>query len=308
MTLTQLGAFVLVAKLGSVRAAAVALGVSEPAVSQALTALRKQLGDELVVKDAAGMTLTPGGQRLLPIASQMVTLGTEAEAAVRAGQGAPARLRVVADSTVAEFVAPSLLEAFASRAGGIEASVGVASRAEMAVLLSSHLADVAIGPEIAGADANGIESRPIMRCRMIVVTGDEMPPGRWLLGPSATDPLSPPAALVERFGVLPEQVRVFPSEAAAWTAAAEGQGVAPAFAHLVSHELDSGRLREVDLAGVPSTVSWYISTLGPGRRSEGASALRQFVTTPQAMQLMHRPGRGVPPGRFRPPVYVTIWS
>ena len=40
MTLTQLSAFVLVARLGSVKAAANALGVSEPAVSQALAALR----------------------------------------------------------------------------------------------------------------------------------------------------------------------------------------------------------------------------------------------------------------------------
>src|SRR5919202_6611814 len=38
MTLTQLNAFVLVARLGSVTAAANALGVSESAVSQALSA------------------------------------------------------------------------------------------------------------------------------------------------------------------------------------------------------------------------------------------------------------------------------
>ncbi len=52
MTLTQLNAFVLVARLGSVTAAANALGVSEPAVSQALSALRLHLGDQL---SAAGL-------------------------------------------------------------------------------------------------------------------------------------------------------------------------------------------------------------------------------------------------------------
>jgi DNA-binding transcriptional LysR family regulator len=101
MTLTQLNAFVLVARLGSVTAAASALGVSEPAVSQALTALRQHLGDQLITRGPAGMTLTPGGSRLLATASQIVVLGAEAHAAVRAAQGAPEQLRVVATSTFA---------------------------------------------------------------------------------------------------------------------------------------------------------------------------------------------------------------
>ncbi len=96
MTLTQLNVFVLVARLGSVTAAANALSVSEPAVSQALTALRQHLGDQLVVRGAGGMTLTPGGSRLLGTASQIVALGAEAQAAVRAAQGAPEQLRLVA--------------------------------------------------------------------------------------------------------------------------------------------------------------------------------------------------------------------
>src|ERR1700735_178014 len=47
MTLTQLNAFVLVARLGSVTAAANALGVSESAVWEALSALRLPLGDQM---------------------------------------------------------------------------------------------------------------------------------------------------------------------------------------------------------------------------------------------------------------------
>jgi LysR family transcriptional regulator, low CO2-responsive transcriptional regulator len=39
-----------------------------------------------------------------------------------------------------------------------------------------------------------------------------------------------------------------------------------------------------------------------------ASSLRRFLTTPEAMHLMRAPAAGVPPSRFRPPVYVTIWS
>ena len=55
VTLTQLKVFVLVARLGSLRQAATALGVSEPAVSQALTALRQSLGDQLLTRTPTGM-------------------------------------------------------------------------------------------------------------------------------------------------------------------------------------------------------------------------------------------------------------
>src|SRR6202451_690113 len=143
MTLTQLNAFVLVARLGSVTAAASALGVSEPAVSQALTALRPHLGDQLVTRGPGGMTLTAGGSRLLATASQIVVLGAEAHAAVRAARGAPEQLRVVATPTIAEFVVSPLMEASTRRfAGHAEVSAGVAVSKEMAVLVANRLADV----------------------------------------------------------------------------------------------------------------------------------------------------------------------
>src|ERR1700759_650936 len=105
MTLTQLNAFVLVARLGSVRAAAGALGVSESAVSQALTALRQDLGDQLITRTQGGLTLTPRGCRLIGSDCQIVVLGAGAHAAVRAAQGATDQLRIVASSMFAEFVA-----------------------------------------------------------------------------------------------------------------------------------------------------------------------------------------------------------
>ena len=146
MTLTQLNAFVLVARLGSVTAAANALGVSESAVSQALSALRLHLGDQLVTRGPVGMTLTAGGSRLLATASQIVVLGAEAHAAVRAAQGAPEQLRVVSSSTIAEFVISPLTEAFTKRfPGSVEVSAGVAVTKEMSVLVANRLADIAIG-------------------------------------------------------------------------------------------------------------------------------------------------------------------
>jgi LysR family transcriptional regulator, low CO2-responsive transcriptional regulator len=315
MTLTQLGVFVLVARLRSVRAAADVLGVSEPAVSRSLAALRQHLGDQLVVRDGNAMALTEGGSRLFGIASQMVALGSEAEAAVRAGQGAPAQLRLLVTSTIAEFIAAPLVEAFGRRwSGSVETSSGVASAAEMRVLLPNRLADVALGPDLGTDPALGLTSEPVLRYRLVVVAAPRFrphgPPGRWpwLVDPSGADPESDTGRLLRGFRVPEERISVFPNQTAAWAAAADGAGVAPAVSTLVSRQLRRGVLSVVETDRTPVQATWHVTTLGPDRRSEASRRLRNFLSTPDAMQLMCSPGAGVPPSRFRPPVYVTIWS
>jgi len=318
MTLTQLNAFVLVARLGSVTAAANALGVSESAVSQALSALRLHLGDQLVSRGPAGMTLTAGGSRLLASAAQIVVLGAEAHAAVRAAQGAPEQLRVVATSTIAEFVVSPLMEAFTRRfAGAVEVSAGVAVTAEMAVLVGGRLADVAIGPSVASDPALPVVSEPIFRYRLVVVTAGKSGQSRlrgsarqwrWLVDPSGTDPGSDAGQLLASLGIPENRIGVFPNQTAAWAAAADGAGVAPAVEHLVAQQLRRGELSLVDLPGPPVEACWHATLLERQQRSTAASALRRFLGTPEAMQLMRSPAAGVPPSRFRPPVYVTIWS
>jgi molybdate transport repressor ModE-like protein len=315
MTLTQLNAFVLVARLGSVTAAANALGVSEPAVSQALSALRQHLGDQLVSRGPNGMTLTTGGSKLLTTASQMVVLGAEAHAAVRAAQGAPQQLRVVATSTIAEFMVSPLMEAFTRRfAGSVEVSAGVAATNEMGVLVANRLADIAIGPAVAPDPALPVVSDPIFRYRLVVVAaGESRPKGsahqwRWLVGPSGTDPGSDVGQMLAALRIPDDRIGVFPNQTAAWAAAADGAGVAPAAEHLVTHQLRRGELSLVDLPGASAASCWHATLLDREHRSTAASALRRFLSTPEAMHLMRSPAAGVPPSRFRPPVYVTIWS
>jgi DNA-binding transcriptional LysR family regulator len=315
MTLTQLNVFVLVARLGSVTAAANALSVSESAVSQALTALRQHLGDQLIVRSGGGMTLTPGGTRLLSPASQIVALGAEAQAAVRAAQGAPEQLRLVATSTLAEFTVSPMLEAFRRRfSGAVEVSSGVARDGEMGVLVANRLTDVALGAAVGRDQRLELNCEPVFRYKMIVVaaaqTGPRGGPGQWmwLVDPSGTDPDSDSGSLLRALRVPETRIRVFPNQTAAWAAAADGAGVAPAAAHLVSHQLRRGELSVVTVPGTPMSACWHVTTLPRERRSAAVSSLRHFLGTPEAMHLMRSPTEGMPPSRFRPPVYVTIWS
>jgi DNA-binding transcriptional LysR family regulator len=311
MTLGQLSAFVLVARLGSVTGAARALGVSEPAVSQALSALRQHHGDKLIVRTADGMTLTPGGSRLLPIASQMIALGADADAAVREANGVAERLQVAVTSTIGEFVANPLLAAFSTRSGlPVDASAGLARIAEMPVLVGNRLADAALGPCLPG----GLESTPVFRCTLVAVGS---PRGRhhgapahwrWLVGPSGADPDSDVAQVLHRLGVPDAEISVFPNQTAAWAATAGGDGVSIAVEHLVAPQLRRHELAIVPTPVTPVTVCWHLSTLSRDRRSAAVGSLLHFLGTPAAMQVMRSPGSGVPPSRFRPPVYVTIWS
>jgi DNA-binding transcriptional LysR family regulator len=274
--------------------------------------LRKHFGDPLLVRGVGGMTLTAGGGRLLGIAAQMVALGADAEAGVRAARGAAEQLRLVADSPLAEFVAPPLVEAFAVRSGPkIETMAGVAATGEMPVLVGNRLADLAIGPDLGGSPE--LASTPLFRARLVVVVaGNERPRGSpaqwpWLVDSSGTDQDSDSGRLLRALRVAEDRIKVFPNQTAAWAAAAEGAGAAPAIEHLVAGRVRRGELRIIETPVTPLPAPWYVTGPPAGRRSASADAFVHFLGTAVAMRIMREPGAGVPPSRFRPPVYVTLW-
>ncbi len=72
LTLQQLEAFEKVASLGSFRAAAQALHVSQPALSRTIRIAEDVLGTRLFDRDTRRVDLTPSGQELLPIARRIL--------------------------------------------------------------------------------------------------------------------------------------------------------------------------------------------------------------------------------------------
>ena len=61
-------------RLGSVKAAAAELGVTEAAVSLHVGHLRKELEDQLFARTGSGLAFTPGGLRLASRAGEMLGL------------------------------------------------------------------------------------------------------------------------------------------------------------------------------------------------------------------------------------------
>jgi DNA-binding transcriptional LysR family regulator len=313
VTFTQLRSFATVARTGSVSAAAEALGVSEPAVSSAVAALRRDLDDALFVRAGGGIRLTPGGERLAAAATEIIGLEDRLHREVAEARGERGLLRLAVAPAVAEYVSAPLLDAFTRRWPVLEVAQQVAAPEDFASLLADRRSDVALGP----SPGPGVDAIPFLRYKLIVVAdGRHRLAGvrdvglralrgeRWLVGPAGAD--------LERFfaahGLASPQRGAFTTEAAAQAAAAAGEGVTLAIAHTVLDPLRRGALVRLDVRGTPVDGMWHAATLGPDRRSPAAEALRRFVTTPDATQaIVARPG-GVPAGRFRPPVYVTIWS
>ncbi|WP_029088489.1 LysR family transcriptional regulator [Brevibacterium album] len=82
METRQLRHFLSVVEHGSVTAAAAALYLAQPSLSQSLRALEDELGVELFVRERRGMVLSAAGAALLESARQAVRSAEEADGAV----------------------------------------------------------------------------------------------------------------------------------------------------------------------------------------------------------------------------------
>jgi DNA-binding transcriptional LysR family regulator len=320
LTLSQLRTFLTVARLGTVKAAARALEVSEPAVSGAVGALRRELGDALYVRTGGVIELTPGGRRLAAAASSILDLEDQARRAISEGGGEQTTLRVAATSPFAEFAAGPLLSVFRRRHRDIEVELQVARREEFAVLLANRTVDVTLGAAaIDREDVPAIVSEPFLRYGLIVVaspghtlaSSKGLPPAAlvstpWLLGPHEDERSTDTGAFLARQSIAPRRTRAYPNSAAALAQVASGRGVTLAIAHTVRDELERGALVELDVRGTPISSLWFVSTLREELRIPSAEMLRRFVTMPEATRAMLTRGGGVPAERF---VHMgTRWS
>src|SRR5947209_8943244 len=86
MEVNQLRAFMKVAELRSFTQAAEALFFSQPAVTQQVQSLEREVGEPLFERQGRRVTLTPAGEALYPFASRALPRLTEGRAAVGEGR------------------------------------------------------------------------------------------------------------------------------------------------------------------------------------------------------------------------------
>ncbi|HYJ70356.1 MAG TPA: LysR family transcriptional regulator [Nocardioidaceae bacterium] len=318
MTPAQLRAFSAVVRLGSVKAAAAELGVTEAAVSLHVGQLRKELEDQLFTKTASGLAFTPGGLRLASRATEM--LGLQDRTIIEVSQAGRGRrlLRLAASSLFAEHAAPGLIELFAGRADDLDVELSVCSPREFGSLLASRAVDVAIGPKPRDVP-DSIAHKPFLNYQVVTVAGTEHPlagasvgPAQlrqeiWLLGPSAAAGDGVVPHLVRQLDIPEDRQRIFQSEAAALEETKRHKGLALALSSAIADDVSKGRLVRVSGHGVHAPGVWSAMSLPAHSVLPAAAELLRFITTPRATQAMLR-GSGVTIGHFRPSVHVTLWK
>ncbi len=270
MTLSQLKAFVAVARTGSVRRAATELVVSQPAVSAAVSALQQDLGVPLVAREGRGLVLTPAGRVFAGYARQVLGLLDEARVAA-AGQLNPqrGRVRLAAVTTAGEHVLPTFLAEFRVRYPEAEVVLEVGNRSRVWDLLGFREVDLAIGGRPPG---DGRFSTLATRSNPLVIVAparDQTGPGParevsvaelaaqvWLLREPGSGTRSTAEELFEDLGIAPATLTLG-SNGAIRESVRAGLGVTLISRDAVARELERGGLEEWRCPGVPLERSWH---------------------------------------------------
>ena len=317
MTPTQLRAFACVVRLGSVKAAAKELAVSEAAVSMHVAQLRKEFDDLLFTRASSGLAFTPGGLRLASRAVEILGLQDRTVREVsQAGHGRRV-LRLACTSLFAEHAAPGLIDLFAARADDLEVELSVRPVEQLASLLLARAADVAVGP--VGPPRDDVDAISFLRYEVVAaarpghpladhpVSSAEVRRATWALGPAAVGTTGVMPTVLRRLNVPEKHQRIFQSQAAAIEETKGSDAVTLAVRFAIGADVAARRLAVLDGPGLRAQGSWSAMAL-PGRSQIPVAAeLMRFITTPRATQAMVK-GAGVDLGRFRPTIHVTLWS
>ena len=152
-TLAQLETFYWIGRLGSFRAAARHLNLTQPAVSLRIRELETALKGQLFERANQKVLLSSEGVRLMPIAERMLALADEAEGGGRT-DSLRGLLRVGAVDTVAMLCMTQFLSEMKRRYPGlrialsVEVSTQLAARVRDREIDLAFLTDPDLGPQI----------------------------------------------------------------------------------------------------------------------------------------------------------------
>ena len=163
MELRQLRAFVEIATLGHFGHAAVRLHLTQPALTQRIQSLEREVGLQLLERNAREVRLAPAGIVLLPHARRLVEAEDQALHDLKAySSGLAGQLRLAYQASGDVSTAGSVIAEYRRRFPGVDVETMSGSSGPNLQLVQSHTADAAFAL-MPSARPDGISARTIRR-------------------------------------------------------------------------------------------------------------------------------------------------
>ncbi len=177
MNADQLRAFVAIARMGTVGRAAEALGRTQPSISTRLSDLESIWSTRLFHRKARGMTLTPEGERLLPMALSALASLDELDRAAGTPLAGGTTLRVGAGDALGRGLLPAALKKVLVRFPGVDVRIVEGAGGRLLETLQRGEIDVALvtgRPD--GSMAGSLEVRLLLESEVKVLIPDSIRP------------------------------------------------------------------------------------------------------------------------------------
>jgi DNA-binding transcriptional LysR family regulator len=293
ITFRQLKIFETVAQRLSYTRAAEELHLSQPAVSMQIRQLEESIGLDMFEKLGKRIQLTEAGKELLfhseKISYQLKEAKEVLEAMKSLSQG---RLKLAVASTV-NYFAPKLLAGFSKRYPNVKLHLDVTNRKQIIQLLELNETDLVLMGQ--PPEELELESVAFMDNPMVIIAPPEHP----LVGTSKI----PLKRIAEEVFVVREagsgtriaMEKVFTANDLTLRLGMEmtrnetikqavraGLGLSMVSQHTIELELETQRLRVLDVENFPILRRWYLVYRVGKRLSPVAEAFKQFLLTEYA--------------------------
>lgn len=269
ITLRQMQIFLTAVECRSFGRAAERLGLSGPAVSMQMTRLGETFGVALFEKDGRGVQPTAIATALVPYAVKLTDTLNEAIQVVERLQGKlDKQLRVAMVSTARNF-APQLVADFGKRNPEAEIEISISNREGVITHLQDGTVDVAImgrPPRRIEVDVHQFARHPyILIChpdyplpKARKLRPIDLLPCRFLVREAGSGTRLVHEHFFTDAGLTPPKAQEMDSNANIKQAVMANLAVAFISAHTVQLERDAGKLRVLDVQGMPQIRDWFV--------------------------------------------------
>ncbi len=260
MLLSQVEAFIEVAREGGLGRAATNLFVTQPALTARLQSLERELGQPLFVRTRRGMVLTDSGRTFLPYAERAIeSLRNGAELIGAIGSGTAGELAIGAAPAVSTYVLPVLLDRFVRDHPGIRLLVRTGHSEEIVDMVLRSEVQLGLVRELRDQRVTG---RPLYADELVLVVdpehrfaaGDPIPVEdlageRLIFFDRTSSYYDLTNAMFREAGVSPRGAIELDNIDAAKKMVQQGLGVALLPNTAVSEDVERGLLRRIEITG-----------------------------------------------------------